>query len=304
HRDLLQRGAPARGRRHGEALEAQRALEGLPDGRLVVDDEDQRLRGDEPHAAAYPWRCPNPKAKPPRTSGRASLTFWTSMFSFCASSVANWSRACVATFWNAASSCAVVTPRAVASFWRMSSRAAPRSRWSPAFGRRLCRAERTLTASTPVADAMSFTTVFSNAPRSKRRPPLRSGRSLPRSWRALSRPAWTFVWSTPRALASAAAKSPRWSPALPGPRSGSTELTALVTWSTGLPSAAANAWIASVLRWSGVFSSRMAFRACCSAVVLTPSFCARSSNPNRNRSPRTPRPGPLLVETFDAPAAV
>src|SRR6185436_14482761 len=114
HRDLLQRGAPARGRRHGEALEAQRALEGLPDGRLVVDDEDQRLRADEPHAAAYPWRCPNPKAKPPRTSGRASLTFWTSMLSFCASSVANWSRACVATFWNAASSCAVVTPAAVA----------------------------------------------------------------------------------------------------------------------------------------------------------------------------------------------
>ncbi len=52
-RDLLQRSAPARGRRHGEALEAQRALEGLPDGRLVVDDEDQRLRGEEPHAAQW-----------------------------------------------------------------------------------------------------------------------------------------------------------------------------------------------------------------------------------------------------------
>ena len=41
----VQRSAPARGRRHGEALEAQGALEGLPDGGLVVDDEDQRLRG-------------------------------------------------------------------------------------------------------------------------------------------------------------------------------------------------------------------------------------------------------------------
>ena len=28
---------------HGEALEAQRALEGLPDGGLVVDDEDKGI---------------------------------------------------------------------------------------------------------------------------------------------------------------------------------------------------------------------------------------------------------------------
>ena len=31
---------------HGEALEAERALEGLPDGGLVVDDEDERLATD------------------------------------------------------------------------------------------------------------------------------------------------------------------------------------------------------------------------------------------------------------------
>ena len=36
---------PPGGRGHGEALEAQRALEGLPDGGLVVDDEDQWFRG-------------------------------------------------------------------------------------------------------------------------------------------------------------------------------------------------------------------------------------------------------------------
>ena len=31
---------------HGEALEAQGALEGLPDGGLVVDDEDERIATD------------------------------------------------------------------------------------------------------------------------------------------------------------------------------------------------------------------------------------------------------------------
>jgi hypothetical protein len=31
---------------NGEALEAQCALEGLPDGRLVVDDEDKRIATD------------------------------------------------------------------------------------------------------------------------------------------------------------------------------------------------------------------------------------------------------------------
>ena len=42
-RDGVERLVAAGGRRHGEALEAQRALEGLPDGRLVVDDEDERF---------------------------------------------------------------------------------------------------------------------------------------------------------------------------------------------------------------------------------------------------------------------
>ena len=48
-RDRRERSPAARGRRDGEALEAQGALEGLPDGGLVVDDEDQRLRGAAPH---------------------------------------------------------------------------------------------------------------------------------------------------------------------------------------------------------------------------------------------------------------
>ena len=39
--DRLERLAAAGGRGHGKALEAQRALEGLPDGGLVVDDEDE-----------------------------------------------------------------------------------------------------------------------------------------------------------------------------------------------------------------------------------------------------------------------
>ena len=40
---------------HGEALEAERALEGLPDGGLVVDDEDQRFAtGHAFHDEAWP----------------------------------------------------------------------------------------------------------------------------------------------------------------------------------------------------------------------------------------------------------
>ena len=42
-RDGGERLQAVRGGGHGEALEAQRALEGLPDGGLVVDDEDQRF---------------------------------------------------------------------------------------------------------------------------------------------------------------------------------------------------------------------------------------------------------------------
>ena len=43
--DRLERLTATGGRGHGKALEAQRALEGLPDGGLVVDDEDQWFRG-------------------------------------------------------------------------------------------------------------------------------------------------------------------------------------------------------------------------------------------------------------------
>ena len=60
-RDGVERGAPAVGRLHGEALEAQRALEGLPDGRLVVDDEDQRSSsGHASQGAACPSGLPQP----------------------------------------------------------------------------------------------------------------------------------------------------------------------------------------------------------------------------------------------------
>src|SRR5439155_19668065 len=44
-RDRVERLVAARRRLHGKALEAQRALEGLADRRLVVDDEDERLTG-------------------------------------------------------------------------------------------------------------------------------------------------------------------------------------------------------------------------------------------------------------------
>ncbi len=43
--DRGERLAAAVGRGHGEALEREGALEGLPDGRLVVDDEDPGLGG-------------------------------------------------------------------------------------------------------------------------------------------------------------------------------------------------------------------------------------------------------------------
>ena len=61
-RDGVERGAAPGGRLDGEALEAQRALEGLPDGPLVVDDEDQRLSGGghAPQDAAAPSGLPQP----------------------------------------------------------------------------------------------------------------------------------------------------------------------------------------------------------------------------------------------------
>jgi hypothetical protein len=45
--DGRERLAAARRSGHGEALEAQRALQGRADGGLVVDDEDEWLRGDD-----------------------------------------------------------------------------------------------------------------------------------------------------------------------------------------------------------------------------------------------------------------
>ncbi len=41
-RHRLERGAPAGGRLHGEALEAQGAFEGFADCVVVVDDQDER----------------------------------------------------------------------------------------------------------------------------------------------------------------------------------------------------------------------------------------------------------------------
>src|SRR4051794_22669431 len=239
-----------------------------------------------------------------RGEPRASLTFWTSTCSRWASSVANRSRACVATVLNAASSWAVVTPSADASFWRTSPRASRRSRRVPRSGRRSRSAERTFAASTPVADAMSSTSVSRSAPRLRsRRSRLRLPRSARRSWRALSRPAWTFARSTPSAFASAAAKSSRKRRSRAG-RSGSTEFRALVTWSTGLPSAVASAWIASVRRCRGVLAWRIDLSASRRAVGDTPIFRARASRPKSRaprRRPRTVR-GPWRSETPVAPA--
>ena len=135
------------------------------------------------------------------------MTFATSMFSFCASSVANWSSRLRArpsrTRSSAGRSSRRGRSRASGGCRRRASR---RSRRSPRSGRRPCSAERTFAASTPVAEAMSSTTVSSNAPRSKRRLPLRRGPCRGPSGPCRARPA---PWPGPRRAPSPAPRRSR-----------------------------------------------------------------------------------------------